>query len=53
MMGWAGWQEFQSEGGKFQARQRGTQRLRPPAPAAPARAGRSGPRRQLPPRRAI
>jgi hypothetical protein len=36
LMGWAGWQEFQAEGGKFQIGSTGTAPAAPSAPAAPA-----------------
>ncbi|HET8571557.1 MAG TPA: hypothetical protein VFN14_06680 [Candidatus Limnocylindria bacterium] len=35
MMGWAGWQEFQAEGGKFQLGTASTGASTPPPPAAP------------------
>jgi hypothetical protein len=34
-MGWAGWQEFQAEGGKFQLGAASTGASTPPPPAAP------------------
>jgi hypothetical protein len=35
VMGWAGWQEFQAEGGKFQLGTASTGATTPPPPAAP------------------
>jgi threonine/homoserine/homoserine lactone efflux protein len=35
VMGWAGWQEFQAEGGKFQLGAASTGASTPPPPAAP------------------